>query len=424
MPEGLSVTGSLRLRAEAIEGQARAGANTDDALVESRFQVRATWRHQAIRLVAELNDSRAWGANSGTPLGTGEVNTLEPVQAYVQADLGQVLGQGTATTVQAGRFGLDLGSRRLVAIDDYRNTITAFTGLRADLATAGGVRATAVYVLPLLRLPDDGPALRRNAAELDRESFDTVLWGGLLAQQRKGSPLLGEVSFFHFGERDAPGRPSRDRSLNSLGLRVLREPAPGRFDWGAEGIYQWGGISASLAPAAARQAVSATFFRLHGGYSFPGPWRPHVLFELDRASGDGRGPTYARFDFLYGMRRADLGPAGLYNEVGRSNVISPGVRVEVTPSKRVDAFVGYRALWLADRFDAFSTTGVRDPAGQSGTFAGHQFDSRIRWWLLPGRLRFEGTAVLLAKGRFLRTAPNARPGATTRYGCVNLSVSF
>jgi hypothetical protein len=90
----------------------------------------------------------------------------------------------------------------------------------------------------------------------------------------------------------------------------------------------------------------------------------------------------------------------------------------------VDAFVGYRALWLADRRDAFSTTGVRDAGGNSGNFAGHQFDSRVRWWLVPGRLRFEADAVLLAKGGFLRRAPNAGAGKTTRYGSVNLSVSF
>lgn len=424
VPDGLTLSGNLRLRGEAIDGQARAGVNSSDALFETRLQLRAQWKHDWLRLVAELHDSRAWGANPGTPLSTGEVNTLEPVQAYVQADLGAALGKGTTTSVQVGRLGLDLGSRRLIAIDDYRNTITAFTGVRADMATAGGVKATAIYVLPLLRLPDDGPSLRDNVAELDRESFDTVLWGGFLSHRGKGSPLLGEASFLHFGERDAPGRPTRDRSLNSLGLRVLRDPRPAAFDWGAEAIYQWGGISASLAPTAPRQSVSATFFRLHAGYSFRGPWQPRVLFELDRASGDGRGPTYGRFDFLYGMRRADLGPAGLYNAIGRSNVFTPGVRIEVTPSKRLDGFVGYRALWLADRFDAFSTTGVRDPSGNAGTFAGHQIDSRLRWWLLPGRLRLEADAVLLAKGPFLRHAPNVTPGATTRYGSLNLSVSF
>lgn len=424
VPEGFSVTGNVRLRYESIDGQARTGFNAADDLAELRTQLRVAWRHQWLRLVAEVHDSRAWGANTGTPLSTGEVNALEPVQAYVQADLGPLLGPGSAAGVQAGRFTLDLGSRRLVANDDYRNTTGSFTGVRADVTTPGGVRATALYVLPLARLPDDAASLRANVAAFDRESFATVLWGGFLARQRKGSPALAEVSFLHFGERDWPGHATRDRSLNSLGARALREPRPGAFEWGAEGIYQWGAISASTTPGAARLPVSASFVRFHAGYTFTGAWQPRLLLEFDRASGAGTGGAYGRFDPLFGMRRADLGPAGLYNAIGRSNVLSPGARIEVTPSRRVDAFFGYRALWLADRHDAFSTTGVRDASGQSGRFAGHQIDARLRWWLVPTCLRFEANGVVLAKGAFLRQAPGAGPGATTRYASLNLSAYF
>lgn len=422
--EGLSLGGSVRVRVETIAGQARAGFNPGDTVYESRTQLRLAWRRAHLRVVAELHDSREWGANPGTPLSTSEVNTLEPVQAYVQADLGDLLGQGTASSVQAGRFTLELGSRRLIANDDFRNTTTGFTGLRGDLLTAGGVRATALWALPLARLPDDGARLRRNAAELDREGFDVVLWGGFLALQRKGSPLLREVSFLALREHDAPGRPTRDRALDSLGLRVLREPVPGRLDWGAEAIMQWGTISATAQSGAARLPVRASFVRLHAGYSFAAPWRPHLLVEFDRASGDGPGGRYGRFDPLYGMRRADLAPAGLFSTVGRTNVVSPGVRLELTPSPRLDGFIGYRALWLADPRDAFSTTGVRDLSGGAGRFAGHQIDSRLRWWVLPRRLRLEANAVLLAKGRFLRTAPGAPAGATTRYGSLSLAASF
>ncbi len=418
------VTGTQRVRAEAIDGQARAGANASDQLLETRTVVRVAWRHNRVRLVTELQDSRAWGANPGTPRSTSEVNALEPVQAYVQADLGAVLGRGTSVNLQAGRFTIELGSRRLLAADDYRNTVSSYTGLRADVAIPGGVKAAALYVLPLARLPDDGPALRANVAALDKESFSVVLWGGFLARQRSGSPWLADAIFLHLGERDWPGHATRDRSLNTLGVRFLREPRAANFDGGVETIYQWGQISASAAPGAARQAVSASFVRIHAGYRFAGPWQPRVLFELDRASGDGAGPTFGRFDPLFGMRRVDLAPSGLYNAIGRTNLFSPGVRVEVTPSRRVDAFVGYRGLWLADRQDAFSSTGVRDPSGRSGNFAGHQLDARLRWWLVLRRLRFEADAVFLAKGRFLREAPNAPPGRTTRYGSLNLTASF
>lgn len=423
LPEGLSASGSVRVRYEAIDGQARSGFNTSDQLFELRTQLLVALRRHDLRLVAEIHDSRVWNADPGTPLTTNEVNALEPVQAYVQADLGGILGRGTTTSARFGRFTLDLGSRRLVANDDYRNTTNGFTGVRADLRSRSGFSATAIYVLPQTRLPDDGPSLRANDAALDKESFAGVLWGGFVAHRDERRPLLVEGSFLHFGERDAPGRPTRDRSLNSLGGRIVADPRAGHADWGVEGIYQWGRISASPVAGAATLPVAANFVRAHLGYSFAAPWKPRVLVEFDRASG-GAGPHYGRFDPLFGMRRADLGPAGLYNAVGRTNVLSPGVRIELTPSPRLDAFVGYRALWLADSRDAFSTTGVRDPGGASGRFAGHQIDLRMRYWLVPARLRFEADGVILAKGRFLQVAPNANVAIDTRYVSVNLTATF
>ena len=414
----------MRLRYELIDGQARAGFNASDDLVSLRTQLKAVWRHGAIQLVGELIDSRGWGADAGTPLTTSEINALEPTQAYVQADLGNVLGKGTKSSLQAGRFTMALGSRRLVANDEYRNVPTSFTGLRADMSAPGGIKTTLYYVLPQLRLPDDGPSLRNNRIELDKESFAAVLWGGLVSRQRPGSRILAEAVFMHFGEHDMPDRPSRDRSLNNLGFRLVSDAATGHIEWGAEGIYQWGHISASLSPGASTLPVSASFLRLHIGYSFSGPWKPHLLFELDRASGDGTGPGYGRFDTLFGMRRSDLAPPSLYGVVTRTNLFSPGARLEVSPGKRFDLFTGYRALFLADSYDAFSNTGVRDASGNSGSFAGHQFDLRLRYWLVPKLLRAEVDGVYLAKGRFLQSAPNAPRDGDTRYVSFNLVAAF
>ena len=150
---------------------------------------------------------------------------------------------------------------------------------------------------------------------------------------------------------------------------------------------------------------------------------PRVSIEYDHASGDGRGGRYGRFDTLFGMRRADLGPSGLYNAFGRTNFISPGLRIEAVPDKRTDLMATLRPIWLAAREDSFSTTGVRDAGGSSGSFAGTQIDGRIRHQLTKA-LRLEVDAVLLAKGRFLREAPNAPPGRWTKYVSFNATASF
>ncbi|WP_255504513.1 alginate export family protein [Novosphingobium sp. EMRT-2] len=426
--DGLRVTGNVRLRVESIDGQARTGFDRSDTLVNLRTQVLAQYRSGPFRVVAEVHDSRVWNADPGTPVTTSEVNTLEPVQAFLGYDLGPMLGSGTKVSVQGGRFTVALGSRRLIAADEYRNTVNSNTGLRMDIAGRRGLQATLIYVLPAMRLPDDAASLRSGKVELDRESFDAVLWGGIVSRtvSRAGAgvPVTAELGFFHFGERDAPGRPTRDRSLSTATVRVIADPRPGHADGEAEAMVQWGHTRTSLAAAAPELPVRATFFHADAGYTFGGPWRPRLSIEFDYASGAGSGSRFGRFDTLFGMRRGDLAPSGIYNAVTRANIMTPGIRLETAPDRRMDLLATYHPMWLADSRDSFATTGVRDASGRSGSFAGHQFDLRLRYWLLPRRLRLELGGVLLAKGRFLTDAPNAPPGRTTRYGSFNLSALF
>ncbi len=422
--DGLTVTGSVRLRYETITGQARSGSNTSDQLLNLRTILGTEYRTGELRIGAELYDSRVYGDDPGTPVTTNEVNTAELVQAYVAYEQPSAFGPGTSMAVQAGRFTLNLGSRRLVAADDYRNTTNGYTGVRADLGLGGGTSATLIYTLPQVRLPGDRAALANNRVRFDRESFDLVLWGGLISKKLGGSGAAAELSYFHLGERDRPDGPTRDRSLETVALRMVREPSAGTIDFDSETIYQFGTISSGLATTAPTLDVSAWAAHVELGYTLRRPCSPRIALEFDYASGDGRGRRFGRFDTLFGMRRADLAPSGLYNAVGRANVLAPGIRVEATPNKRLDIFAAWKPLWLASRIDSFSTTGVRDPAGQSGRFAGHQIEARLRYWLIPKRLRLEWNGLLLAKGEFLRRAPNAPDPRDTRYMSFNAAVSF
>src|SRR5690606_34385633 len=105
--------------------------------------------------------------------------------------------------------------------------------------------------------------------------------------------------------------------------------------------------------------------RLHPRRAVEAP----ALAELDYGSGDaGDSDRYERFDSLFGPRRSDFGPTGIYGPLGRDNVISAGLRVSVKASERFDAHLSWRANALASLTDSFARTGVRDPDGQSGRF--------------------------------------------------------
>lgn len=423
-PDDFKLSASSRLRFEAIDGQPRPGFSPEEEMLALRSTLFAEYDAGVVRIGAELYDSRAWLSKPGTVLSVADVNTLELVQAYVAADVDAPFGRGTKLGLQAGRFTLNLGSRRLVAADDYRNTTNGYTGLRADLTLRNGVTATAIYVLPQIRLPDDLPSLLENDRQWDRESFDLQLWGGLIARPRTIAGATAEVGYFGLHERDWAGHPTRNRDLDTFSARLIRDPKAGKADFEIEGIYQTGNLRTGTGPAAPKQAVSAWFLHADAGYLFPGPARLRVSVEYDRASGDAPGGKYGRFDTLFGMRRADLAPAGLYNAIGRANISTPGVRVEVAPSTRLDAFTAYHALWLEEPTDSFSTTGVRDASGAAGSFAGHQLEARVRYWIVPRFLRAELNALWLGKGRFLETAPNAPPNDDTHYLATGVTVSF
>src|SRR5690606_34783155 len=206
-----------------------------------------------------------------------------------------------------------------------------------------------------------------------------------------------------------PPRATRNRQLHTFNARALREPAAGGMDFEVEGIVQTGSVRASTAADAAGQDVSAWFLHAEAGYTRNDAWKTHLSLEFDHASGDAPGGDYPRFDTLYGMRRTDLAPSGIFGMVGRANLSGLGLRVELTPSQRIDMFATWRLLRAAARTDAFSTSGIRDASGAAGRHAGHLFDARLRWWLVPRTLRAEFTATWLLRGRMLRDAPNASP---------------
>ena len=118
--------------------------------------------------------------------------------------------------------------------------------------------------------------------------------------------------------------------------RLRRAPAANLIDYEVEGAWQGGSTRLSAAPGP-RVPVPAGFFHAEAGWTSGAGWRPRVSAMFDYASGDGGNSTsYGRFDALYGARRLDFGPLSLFGPIGRANVLSPGIRLEAAPSKRLD----------------------------------------------------------------------------------------
>lgn len=420
--DGFDLSGYQRSRLEFVSGDIRPGGSEQSALM-LRTVIAARIGDGPVRLNAELWDARAYAIAPGTRLNTGEVNALEPSVLNIAVDLrglSRRLGDGGRATLTTGRMLVNIGSRRIVAAEDYRNTILSSTGVRLDLGNRqwGG---TLVWVMPQQRLPDDPARLRRAAIVLDRDNLDLTLWGGDIVRHLPGLDV--EASLIHLSEHDQPALASRDRQLTTASLRVLKPRRVGRWDVELEGGWQWGAASRSTSASSARLPVAAWFAHADLGHSWAGPWQPRLSLLAELASGDRPGGTIRRFDPLFGIRQPDFAPGSLYAYMGRTNVMTVGVRAEIA-RPRGDAFISLKPMWAQSRSDQFSQSGARDPAGLSGRFAGWEIGSRVRHWLVKDRLRVEADGLMLLRRGLLRNAPGLPAGDHVAYGSLALQASF
>jgi len=423
-PSNFTLSGSFRSRQESLSGQFRPNRGDSDQGLALRTSIAAEYRAPWLRLNAEVIDARVYGVDRDSTVSTSEVNALELVQANVGTSFGSLLGAGSDLAFKAGRYTLDLGSRRLVARNDFRNSTNVFTGVQFDWHDAARRQARLFWSLPVRRLVDDPEALRANGLRTDEEDLSLMFWGGHLEAPVPGAAKLSVYGLV-LDEDDAVGRATRDRQLTTTGGRWFRAPSVAHWDYEVEGAYQFGEASTGTAAGAARVDVAAYFAHVLVGHSFAVPWQPRIGLAYDRASGDKPGSaSNNRFDTLFGARRWEYGPTGIYGAVGRANLSSLDGRIELRPDARWETLFGYRALWLDARSDSFASTGVRDASGDSGDFAGHQIETRVRFWLVPGRIRLEAGGAVLLTGRFLEDAPNAGGHGDTLYGYSMLSTTF
>lgn len=404
----LSLTVNHRTRYEYLSEQFRAVSigDDDDQVVVLRTLVHGRFMPTpGITFGAEMQDSRAY-VTDGTALTTTVVNAVELLRAYAEFDRDDLMGGQLRLT--GGRITMDVGSRRFVARNRFRNTINGFTGI--DLEWKSGATDKTIYrafwTLPVTRLPSDQAGLRNNEIEFDEENLDRQFWG-LFASSRTESGFTLDV--FMLGLHEDVGT---HRNLFTSGGRLLRKPARGHFDYNVEFALQWGDSRNSRASTIDLDHF-AHFEHLEAGFTFDAPWRPRLALQWDYASGD-KDPTddkNGRFDTLYGARRFDFGPTGIYGPFARSNINTPGLRLQVKPREGVSAFLSYRAFWLAQSKDRWTTTGLQDPTGSSGSFLGDQIELRVRWSPLPGNLMLELGYAHLFRGEFAKNVPLPPPSA-------------
>lgn len=260
-PEWLSISGSTRIRYETLDEQFRAGGNGDDQIMVFRTNLLALVTWEQWNFAFELLDSRQAHADDSTKISSGDVNPLDVLQLY--AKWNYFSDGNSSSSLRFGRFTIDVGSRRLVGRNKFRNAINAFTGIDWQKEYTNGEQIRAFYTLPVQRLPREFERRERNRTEGDTQDTEVSFWGAYYKlPQLTLLPWQSSAEIFYFGlnENDTRNRPTRNRDIHTFGGRVFKNKAKSQFDYQFEGAYQFGESRASTAASDREDLDHSAFF--------------------------------------------------------------------------------------------------------------------------------------------------------------------
>lgn len=263
----------------------------------------------------------------------------------------------------------------------------------------------------------------------DEEDFNSWFSGAILEGYKLYRDVNAEVYLYHLAEADVyyDGQqshllhnPTRNRRYFTPGIRVYQKPGKGNFDFAAEGIGQFGTVNYAATGNAKsgdlqnlQQGHEAWSSHVEAGYSFDMSWSPRFYLEYDYATGNKNWKNHSansidsRFDPLFGAQDFDFGPGGIYSAFQRSNINSPGYKLEFAPTKDWSFRLQQRSIWLASANDCWggaSCTAGTAPgmAGGKGSYVGDQIGFTTRY-NLNSSWNFDAGWFHLFKGEFAKT---------------------
>ncbi|MCI0654596.1 MAG: alginate export family protein [Methylococcaceae bacterium] len=410
LPDWLKFSVEHRTRYEGASNSFRLNMRGGDQVFAFRTLVFLEATYEQFRIGGEFIDSRIENPTLNTPVNNTQEDDSDLLQAYLAWQSQDLFGSGLGAEVKFGRQTIDLGSRRLVARNAMRNTINSFTGFHIELNDGELWQWRNFVVLPVNRLPSDGPLIREGLVEFDEENFDTLFAGSFLSARGLPWDSLGEIYFLQLSENDGPKIQTANRNLSTPGIRWYRKPKKNEFDFELESALQTGTSRTSTATSSRTQLSHFSYFgHIAFGYTFDVPWQPRLLAQYDYASGDAdpNDGKNGRFDTLFGARRFEFGPTGIWGAFARSNINTPGIRLQLSPTQDLKAMIAHRAYWLAEKRDTWVGSDLRDASSRSGSFIGQQLEAQLIWNAIPKLVTLEAGWAHLFKGDFARNAPGA-----------------
>ena len=334
-----------------------------------------------LRFVLELQDSRVF--NNIYQLQDQEINQTDMIQGYGELYFKDALGkdgkgQDRPISIRAGRMAFELGARRLIARNEFRNTTNNFDGFRLKLGQKENDFDVDSFVMrPVLR----------NAYSFDRPDWQNWVYGSWITIHKWSDVVTVQPYFIGRHQYADPLSPLNaykiQRDTQAPGMRFYG--AVNGFDYDLDVMKQFGTLgslqyltatstSYNLQKTLQQDAIS---YAADVGYTFEShPWKPRISAVYIYGSGTKNpfGGTNNSVDTFYGFNQ----PFSRSDYINWSNVKDPKARIEFEPWKGTQIDAAFSAYWLASASAAWEKTGLWAPMGNRGTFMGTEIDLRIR----------------------------------------------
>lgn len=392
LPDWLDLGLEQRTRFESYSHPWRASQAIGNGQRDEQIPLRSRVRfglggNGPVRFLFEGQDSRSFlNGDLGDFRDTTMVDKFDVLQLFGSWTVNNIVGSGLRTDFHFGRMTMDVGKRRMIGRNAFRNTVNSFDGFHWQISQGKTWRFRAFLVEPVIR----------DEVKLDTQNDKSVFWGTYFESHH--SPWF-QLDTYYLGLNDRRvANLANHRTYSTFGGRLYKDPKPRELDYEIESSWQTG----------TRGVIDhfAYFHHLDVGYTFNLPWTPRLVFHYDYASGD-RQPDDSQdegFDTLFGSRRFEYEPTSIWGPFSRTNLNSPGWRLIVTPAPGWVLQVKHRVWYLAQSRDFFGNSGLRDTTGNAGTSLGHDVDLQAQW-AINANLDFDAGYVHWFKGSYFERLP-------------------
>jgi len=322
---------------------------------------------------AEFQDSRRY--NSQFAIDNRDWNPFTFIQAYGELKFSNVLpadelGNKRPILIRGGRMTFEFLDRRLIGLNQWRNTTNNFLGMRVSVGQDKNDWQVDLLALhPITRVVDSF------AATQDFDTARTDIWfHSAIGHWRKWSPYI-TIEPHYMGLRQLAGDANGniDRAIVGPGIRFTGWLNNKTINYDFGGMWQLGSDNG--------EKKNAHMITAEIGYTFTSAkMKPRFSLFYGEATGDADpdDDVNNRFERFYGFAR----PWSADDYIIPENVMAPAVRFEFTVVKGVQVDGGYTWYWLQSSTDRFNNllagSNNRDKTGESGNYIGSGPNFRIR----------------------------------------------